>query len=384
MMPPPRQWPSCATVRSEAEVRALREELARVAEAPHAASGVVQHPDWLLYELEWRGDIMSPYLVVVRDAQGQLIGYAPMLGYVHHARIALGGRHLPIYRGHALRLLGEGVVADPVHRDTVEQAVAAALLGDRQARVIRIQETALPNRLAAALSRGVDRFSPVSANLLEQCSWSIAPQASLADYLGMLGAKKRNDLTRRLRNVYKKLGEGSCLRLFDTPERVEEYGALMNQLYARSWHAAELPIDWTAPARLGLFRRLAAEGRLLGHVLMQGERPVAYVHGYRMGGRYLLDDTGYDESFASLGVGSSLVFQVVQDVLARFPGETVDFGYGDNQYKRVLANQQAPCGSLYLVRGVVPRARFGMMAPLRGLYRWMHGRVRRGRAPGTA
>ncbi|RDI97044.1 GNAT family N-acetyltransferase [Dyella solisilvae] len=372
------------TVRSAEAVRELRDELAQVAGLPGAASGIVQHPDWLLFEVAWRGDIMAPYLVMVRDGQGKLIGYAPMLAYVHHARIHFGSRYLQVYRGRALRLLGEGVVAVPGQRNLVERQVADALLEDRQARVVRIQETALPNALASTMATGARRFSLVQSNMLDQLNWSITPQASLADYLAALGSKKRNDLSRRLRNVYKKLGDQAELRVFETPESVDEYAALMNQLYARSWHAAEQPVDWTLPTRVALFRQLAQDGRLLAHVLMQGERPVAYVHGYRLGGRYLLDDTGYDEEFAALGAGSALVFQAVQDVMARFPGETIDFGYGDNQYKRVLANRQAACGSLYLVRGASPLARFGLIAPLRGLYRWMHGRMRREQATNPA
>ncbi len=114
----------------------------------------------------------------------------------------------------------------------------------------------------------------------------------------------------------------------------------MNQVYARSWHADAVTIDWEQPERRALFARLAAKGQLVGHILMLGDRPIAYVHGYRLGGRYVLDDTGYDEEFSSLGIGSSLVFQAIQDLIERHPGEVIDFGYGDNQYKRVLANRQ--------------------------------------------
>jgi CelD/BcsL family acetyltransferase involved in cellulose biosynthesis len=184
-----------------------------------------------------------------------------------------------------------------------------------------------------------------------------------------LGSKRRNDLTRRLRNVYKKLGDEARLRIFEAPDDVGEYCRLLNRVYARSWHATDLPINWEHPARHTLLRRMAGDRHFIGHLLMVAERPVAYVHGYRLGGHYLLDDTGYDEEFAAIGVGSALVFQVVQDLLARYDGDVIDFGYGDNQYKRVLANQEAPCGSLYLVRGAGPRARFRMIAPLRWIYR---------------
>jgi hypothetical protein len=317
------------------------------------------------------------HLVVASNGLGQVIGYAPFLVEQHRAQLALGKYRISIYRGRTLRLLGAGVVALPDDRSMVETMIASALQRDRSVRVMRIQETELPNRFAAALSHGKQTFASIQSNLLDQLNWVIQPQASSAAYLATLGSKRRNDLTRRLRNVYKKLGDQAELRLFDRAEQVDEYAALMNQVYARSWHASAQAIDWELPARRSLFQQLAAGGQVIGHMLMLGGRPIAYVHGYRLGGRYLLDDTGYDEEFASLGVGSALVFQAVQDLLDRYPGEVIDFGYGDNQYKRVLADRQTACGSLYLVRGLLPRLCFGMIAPVRRLYRRVHKVIRK-------
>ncbi|WP_430390373.1 GNAT family N-acetyltransferase [Dyella sp. 20L07] len=363
--------PACTIIQSVAELRGLRDALACVADVPGAASGIVQHPDWLLFELAWRGEIFSPHIIVVRSADGLVIGYAPLLAYVHHARLALGNYQLPIYRGRALRLLGAGVVAGPSQRAVVERMTSEVLRQARKTKVVRIQEADLPNAFALALAYGSRKFTPVQSNLLDQVNWSIDSQPSREAWLASLGSKKRNDLTRRQRNVYKKLGEEAHWRTFDRPEDIDDYCALMNQVYARSWHAKELPTDWELPERKALFRQLASDRRVVGHMLLLGSRPIAYVHGYRFDRRYLMDDTGYDDEFASLGVGATLVFQTVCDLLERYPGEVIDFGYGDNQYKRVLANRQTPCGSLYLVRGASPLARFGVIAPLRGLYRWM-------------
>jgi len=350
-------------------LRELRDELAALAELPGAASSIVQHPDWLLFELDSRTGAAMPHIVVARDGEGRMVGYAPFLAIQHQVRIAFGDHHVPVYRGRTLRMLGAGVVVSPDARVAVEQAIVAAIGRDRKVRVIRIQETELPNTLADALSASGKGFTVVASNLLDQVNWTIQPQASPAAYLAAMDSKKRNDLTRRLRNVYKKLGEQARLRIFDTPESIDQYGRLMNQVYARSWHADAVAIDWEQPERRALFTRLAAKGQLVGHLLMLGERPIAYVHGYRLGGRYVLDDTGYDEEFSSLGIGSSLVFQAIQDLIERHPGEVIDFGYGDNQYKRVLANRQTPCGSLYAVRGMRESASFQLIKPLRWLYR---------------
>jgi hypothetical protein len=372
---------TCTVIGCAIALRASRHELARLAETPGAASSIVQHPDWLAFELAWRGPTAVPHVVVVGDGLGQIVGYAPCLIETHRAQLVLGKHRLSIYRGRSLRLLGSDVVASPADRSMVEALIAGMLQRDRSVGVIRIQETMLPNRFAAALSQGKRVFKTIHANMLDQLNWTIQSQPSSAAYLATLGSKRRNDLTRRLRNVYKKLGEQAELRIFDRPEQINEYAALMNRVYARSWHAAEQAIDWELPARRELFRQLADGRQLIGHMLMLGERPIAYVHGYRLGGRYLLDDTGYDEEFASLGVGSALVFQAVQDLLDRYPGEVVDFGYGDNQYKRVLADVSTACGSLYLVRGLVPRLCFGVIGPVRWGYRWVRRRVRGGQGP---
>ena len=64
-----------ATIDSAAALRGLRDELARLAEMPGAASSIVQHPDWLLFELESRGSTTSLHLVLALDDNGRIVGY---------------------------------------------------------------------------------------------------------------------------------------------------------------------------------------------------------------------------------------------------------------------------------------------------------------------
>lgn len=363
---------SCMLLDDAAALRGCRDELAQLAETPGVASSIVQHPDWLLFELQSRGPSVTPCVVIARHPDGRLLGYACFLNEISVARIAFGAAHVSIYRGGILRLLGAGVVARPDERAMAEQIISASLRQDPALRVLRIQETELPNPLATALSHGAGRFSAVHSHLLEQINWTIPPQASLATYLAQLGPRRKK-LAYAQRNVYKKLGPDAQLRVVEAAADIDDYCRLLNEVYANSWHAGERPLDWELPARRELFRQLAQAGQLCGHLLMLGTQPIAYVHGYRLAGRYLLDDTGYDEAFAALGIGSVLVFQAVQDLIERHPDEVIDFGYGDNLYKRVLATRQTPCGSLYLVRGLGARALFSLIAPLRWSYRRLRG-----------
>ncbi|MGY3231310.1 hypothetical protein ACVWWJ_002794 [Luteibacter sp. HA06] len=356
------------------ELRAWRDELAAVAELPGAASGIVQHPDWIAFEVDSRHDGTVPHVIVVRDTAGHVIGYAPLLAIMHTARLDLAGRRVRLYKGAALRLLGAGIVAAEADRDTVGLVVTRQLMGDNDVSVVRIQEADLPNRFAEALSRG-GGFRTVAAHLLDQVQWSIEPQASSEAWLASFDKKKRGDLTQRVGRAYRKLGGDAALQTFDRPEDMPAYCRLMNEVYARTWHHADLPTDWEAAERVALFTRLAAAGQLIGHVVVKEGRPLAYVHGYLLGGTYLVDDLGYDEEVAKVGIGSVATFQAIRALIDRFPGLRVSFGYGDNQYKRLLSTRSEPCGSLYVVRSSGATAGFRMYAPVRWLYRGLH-RVR--------
>ncbi|HVI55730.1 MAG TPA: GNAT family N-acetyltransferase [Luteibacter sp.] len=364
-----------AILRSVDELRGMRDELAAVAEKPGAASGIVQHPDWIAYEVDSRDDGTVPHVIVVRDSAGHVVGYAPLLAILHTARLDLAGRRLRLFRGAALRLLGAGIVAAHADRETVELVVSRQLMGDADVSVVRIQEADLPNRFAEALSRG-GGFRTVAAHLLDQVHWSIDPQASSEAWLASFDKKKRGDLTQRVGRAYRKLGGDAALHTFDRPEDMPTYCRLMNEVYARTWHHEDLPTDWEAPERAALFARLAGAGQLIGHVVVREGRPLAYVHGYLLGGTYLVDDLGYDEDVAKVGIGSVATFQAIRALIDRFPGVRISFGYGDNQYKRVLASRSEACGSLYVVRGTRATAGFHAYGPVRWLYQGLH-RVRK-------
>ena len=364
----------CTTLHTVEALRSLRDELAHVAELPGAASGIVQHPDWIEYEVVSRHDGTVPHVIVVRDGEGRVAGYAPLLAIDHTARLDVAGRRVKLYRGAALRMLGAGVVASDQERGIVELLVSRQLAGDPSVSVVRIQEADLPNRFAMALSHG-GGFRTVAAHLLDQLHWSIDPQTSSEAWLAAMDKKKRADQTQRVGRAYRKLGGDAALRVFDRGEDMAEYCRLMNEVYARTWHHDDLPTDWEAPERVALFQRLADAGQLIGHIVLREGRPLAYVHGYRIGGTYLVDDLGYDEEVAKIGIGSVAVFQAVKALLDRFPGERISFGYGDNQYKRLLSTRAEPCGSLYVVRSTRATAGFHMYAPVRWLYRGLH-RVR--------
>ena len=361
----------CEVLRTRDELRAARDAMATLAEGQGHASSIVQHPDWVAYEIDGRDDGTQSHVVVVRDGS-DIVGYAPLLAALHVARLDLAGRRLDLYKGAALRLLGSGVVASPALRMPVSEAIAGQLAAERSLRVLRVQEAMLPDPLASALAARAG-FRLVTAHLREQVHWIIDPQSSSEAWLATMDKKKRTDQVQRVGRAYRKLGGDAALHVYTRPEQMADYCRLIDEAYARTWHHAALPIDWQAPARVALFERLAASGQIVGHVVLREGRPLAYVHGYRLGGTYLVEDLGYDEDVAKVGIGSVAVFQAVRGVMDTHPGERISFGYGDNQYKRLLASRCEPCGSLYVIRSGSSTVGFHMYGPAR----WMYQSLRR-------
>src|SRR4051812_23655505 len=91
------------------------------------------------------------------------------------------------------------------------------------------------------------------------------PPQGVVGGMASFDKKKRGDLTQRVGRAYRKLGGDAALQTFDRPEDMPAYCRLMNEVYARTWHHADLPTDWEAAERVALFTRLAAAGQLIGH-----------------------------------------------------------------------------------------------------------------------
>lgn len=365
-------------------LRDHRTAISILADDPATGHRVVQHPDWIDFELLMRGAQARPAIVLVlRD--GEPLGYAPILRQVGTTSVELGPLRIPVRAGPYHRLLGADVVARPEHRGIVRGEVARVLREEAGCRVLHVQETPLPSALADAVC-AAGGFRAIQSNPSPQLIWSIAAPGSVDAYLKGFSSKRRKSLQSRSRGVRRDLGGEVDIACFDSAGGVDAYCRQLATVYARSWHAAAAPIDWEAAPLRAVLARLAGDGRLLGYILSVGGRPLAYVHGYHTGGIYEVDNIGYDQDYARHGVGSMLVFEAMLDFFARHPGSGVDFGYGHNVYKRVLANRSEQAGSLFLARGRsawLLAAGFGTWRRLRSLALRLKGKVTEGDEPAT-
>ena len=84
-----------------------------------------------------------------------------------------------------------------------------------------------------------------------------------------------------------------------------------------------------------------------GWVLYLQGVPCAFWDGLLYGRTFLTSTTGYDPAYHEYRLGNFLLQKVVEDLIQNETAETVDFGFGDAQYKQDLCDVRWQETALY-------------------------------------
>jgi len=76
------------------------------------------------------------------------------------------------------------------------------------------------------------------------------------------------------------------------------------------------------------------------YLLYNGENPIAFIRGYQYAEIYYYEEIGFDKDARHLEPGTVLNFLLLQDLFAQNKPRHLDFGFGENDYKRKLGNTE--------------------------------------------
>lgn len=150
-----------------------------------------------------------------------------------------------------------------------------------------------------------------------------------------------------------------------TGEGLEEGLAAYEDVYARSWKVPEPFPRFNAT----LMRNAAAEGTLRLGLLREDGRTVAAQIWIVAGGRAMVSKLAHDETMKSASPGTVLTARMVRHLLDEERVEMLDFGRGDDPYKKswtvrreqriglLLANPLSARGAVALARHALGRLR---------------------------
>jgi CelD/BcsL family acetyltransferase involved in cellulose biosynthesis len=85
------------------------------------------------------------------------------------------------------------------------------------------------------------------------------------------------------------------------------------------------------------------------YLLWVEDRPIAFQIGFQADGVYYCDQTGYDPEWASYRPGTMMIFRYLLDLYREDKPSVIDFGYGENEYKRFFGNDVFEEATVYLV-----------------------------------
>jgi hypothetical protein len=222
-----------------------------------------------------------------------------------------------------------------VPADSPALAAAAAAFGGvcRRWPVVRIEalDAAWPG--LPALVRGLRQAGLVVRRFEHFGNWhEPIGGRGWAAYLRDRPGALREVLRRRTRDG------GATLRyeMIDSPADIERGIAVYEQVYARSWKVAE-PHPEFGPT---LMRAAAAEGALRLAVLWQQETPVAAQYWVLRGGTATVLKLAHDEAARALSPGTLLTAWAIRGLIERDGIAQLDFGRGDDPYKRLWASER--------------------------------------------
>lgn len=285
---------------------------------------------------------LAPRLAVVRRGE-RIVCVAPF--YVQDGRFPLSFSvwRVAAPKARLLRLFGEEVVfaPDADRQESLDLVFGAIQQRRRDFDFVWIDGLRQEEELAAvgaSLPAAAARCGMETFVLRREVNHRVRLAATADEYAATLGSSTRQNLRRSMRRFF----EASDAR-FAVVSTVEETPRLlewMAQIDANSWQGK----TFARPNRVGgaygrLVEAVAERGWLRSYVLLKGDEPVAFEHGFLHNGTYFGQECAYDSRWSSAGPGSLVIFHALQDLITSCGARLVDFGVGEAPYKRSFGNE---------------------------------------------
>jgi len=275
---------------------------------------------------------MSPKVLLVRRADGTLVGLAPLCESAPRGPLMV----------RTLSFMGTGVGADHLAvlaRTGAEVQTRAAVAGwlwaDRRWDILDLPR--LDDDTAQWLERAAGAFDRELASVsrtADICPFITLP-GSWEDFLRALRSDARKDLGRRWRRL-REQGDVSIEQVQE-PVQLEPAWRVLLRLHDERRQVAGGRSAFTAPRSLAFHRafleRAAERGWLRLYLMRVADHYVAAEYCLSLGGRVVDLQTGFDAGWSRFGVSTLLLGHAIQQAIAEGATE-FDFLRGGETYKQ--------------------------------------------------
>ena len=329
--------------RTEDEVRALG-AIWRELQSPYVSSD----PEFLLTQVSKTPTAVRPHAVVLFDGDdpvGLVSGRLEDMPV--HARLGSASlRSLVVTYGGFMGGADETTAARLLA--AVKASVSSGEVDVIRLRMLRIGS---PLHTVATERYPVLRREHFSARMPH---WQAEIPGSLDDFLARRSRRRRESVRRYGRRLERAYGDQARVEVYRSRDQIERLFA-DSAVVHRATYQHGLGVGFTDEEPHRSLTALAMDrGWFRGYVLYLRDAPAAFWHGNAYEGVFGVGATAFDPAFGDDRPGTYLLMRLVEDLAADPSVHTLDFGFGDAEYKRHFGDESWLEEDVVLVE---PRAR---------------------------
>jgi len=175
---------------------------------------------------------------------------------------------------------------------------------------------------------------------------------SFEEYLQKFSSQSRSKRRREMRKFAESSGGTLDLRIYCTPEELEEFLRVARELSQKTFQ--ERLLDAGLPAGEPFRRQLlekGAAGKVRGFILFHAGQAAAYVlYEIRDPGIVMSLYTGYDPVLRALSPGTVMHHLSIEKLFAEGGLQMLDFTEGEGTHKQYFATASRQCADIYLLK----------------------------------
>lgn len=317
-------------LRSADEVDALGAALATAGRA-HSEANI----DLFRAVLRTRPEVIRPHVLVL-ERDGRID--ALLLARLERSEMPANFGYTTLFRPslRCLTVASDSVAGADADQDLLVQELLRGLSA-READVVLLQHVAVGSSLHAAAVGRAPRFAQ-QRFLPQTPHWVLDVPASTEELHAQLPKSVRDNLRRYSRKLERDFADRLEIRCYDAPEDVDavlrDVEAVAATTYQRGLGAGFDAEQDAAFVRVGL-----ADGWFRAWVLYLDGAPRAFETGYVCNGSVVIAAKGFDPAYGRNHPGKVLQLRILEELSADPTIRTLDFGFGDAEYKERLSNR---------------------------------------------
>jgi hypothetical protein len=347
---------------------------------------LMHDPKNILFELKRHKERYSPHCVIVWH-HGDIECIAPFFLDTTDFRLMFSTLTLLSMRARLLRLFGGNFLFGErtVNFDCID-AVFHVIEMMRENFDILHLECVVTSSPLWGYCCNVERMKRLR---LQSFSWSdgfdkiyrLKMPSSHEEWLKSLPRKRRQTFSWQTRKFEERVEGPVRLWSVRVEDDVRPFLDTLDTLFQTTWQAKTFGY-WKRnnSGEIEYFANMARNGVLRSYFLMEGNRPVAFLVGFQFDGTYHYEEIGYDPNYAHLGPGGVLNSLVMKELYATETPSLIDFGFGENTYKKVLSNIEVDADRLSIVGTkkwlILMQAQWVLLL----FYRWARKLIKESRA----